>query len=260
MRTSIVRYGPRARGDGSVNSRRSSSRIFAREESRLRESYGVSTQNPGLREFVAFELALFGVSVIKLNPLVLCSCHTSVGGGGHIVSRDNVRPTSSRFFVYQLWSASAQEMVGRHCWKQQIPSDLDYITEGTSATNRMKYFTASLLSCSFVNRMARPQALTHSLTKRTNKHVDSARNGLEQAGYVGYVRKTTRKRHSVGKGELFVLPPVPSSPFTVSFAVELNSKVRDMTAPLCIFTSCGRATVHTGSVTAELLFFFLGKC
>eukprot|EP00903_Cladosiphon_okamuranus_P015503 g14313.t1 len=36
-----------------------------------------------------------------------------------------------------------------------------------------------------------------------------------KAGYVGYLRRTTRKRNSVGKGELFVLPPVPSSPFSI---------------------------------------------
>lgn len=32
---------------------------------------------------------------------------------------------------------------------------------------------------------------------------------------MGYLRRTTKKRNSVGKGELFVLPPVPSSPFSV---------------------------------------------
>eukprot|EP00752_Nemacystus_decipiens_P011704 g10386.t1 len=36
-----------------------------------------------------------------------------------------------------------------------------------------------------------------------------------KAGYVGYLRRTNKKRNSVGKGELFVLPPVPSSPFSI---------------------------------------------
>lgn len=36
-----------------------------------------------------------------------------------------------------------------------------------------------------------------------------------KAGYVGYLRRTTKKRNSVGKGELFVLPPVPSSPSSI---------------------------------------------
>ncbi|CAN0106942.1 unnamed protein product, partial [Discosporangium mesarthrocarpum] len=33
-----------------------------------------------------------------------------------------------------------------------------------------------------------------------------------KGGYVGYLRRTRRKRNSVGKGELFVLPPVPATP------------------------------------------------
>ncbi|CAN0525434.1 unnamed protein product, partial [Ectocarpus sp. 12 AP-2014] len=39
-------------------------------------------------------------------------------------------------------------------------------------------------------------------------------NYADKAGYVGYLRRTSRKRNSVGKGELFVLPPVPASPYS----------------------------------------------
>lgn len=42
-----------------------------------------------------------------------------------------------------------------------------------------------------------------------------------QGGYIGSLRRTVRKRNSVGKGELFVLPPIPSDPQSVGLNTDI---------------------------------------
>lgn len=61
----------------------------------------------------------------------------------------------------------------------------------------------------------------------------------QQAGYVGYLRRTSRKRNSVGKGELFVLPPVPASPYSV----RLNSSLSKPRKILRVFFVLGTRVI-----------------